>query len=455
MMSEYNPDKYGRHPKKLAKQIIKKLKKNGELKFPIDPFKLLSMNGVTYQFKDFDKLEGIYIVPEDENDIPIVGINMNRPIQRQRFTAAHELCHHIKDRTTNICPMYEKNDIEKYADNFASELLMPRGFFDMEAQQYIENGYINFDNALRLSLYFGVSFESCVFTLAYRHNLIKGNTNPSEIKKRVKKYKPTQKIKRLELNSFIPEMMDHIINSYSYFLEYDFELIWYKFKNDYIFNESKIEGSKLEHDRVAEIITDLRINKGDSEYCTSNLQDIIETAGQADLYEYIFNNNDEIELFSILKLHRILYQYSPFPEAGGQIRQSNNRITNSEVETYEYHKIMEGLIKLDSDVKQLAFKTDKLSVAEYIEESLKIHHKLTVIHPFNDGNGRISRMFLNWLFKIKRLPPVYLKYKSKDDYYQALKQADLYNDYNPLKMVFYKEILNTMIQIHDERSLLD
>lgn len=449
MISEYCADKYGRHPEKLAKQIIRKLKKRGELKFPIDPFKLLSMSGVTYQFKDFDKLEGIYIVPEDEKDIAIVGINNKRPISRQRFTAAHELCHHIKDRTTNFCPIYGKDSIEKYADKFASELLMPRGFFEVEAQQYLEDGYVSFDNALKLSLHFGVSFESCVFTLAYRCRLIEGDISSKEIKKRVKKYKPTQKIKELELDSLESKMMDEVMNSYSYFLGHDFELTWYKFKHDYVFNESKIEGSKLEHNQVAEIITDLRLHKQDSEYCKSDLQDVIETAGQAALYEYIFNNNDEIKIFSILKLHRILYQYSPYPEAGGIFRQSNNHITNSEIETYEYHKIVDGLMELDNDIKQLLAKKDRLTVAEYIEKAVKIHHQLTVIHPFNDGNGRVSRMFLNWLFKIKKLPPVYLKYKSKDEYYDALRQADLYRKYNPLKIVFYKEILNTMNQIQD------
>lgn len=65
---------------------------------PINPFAIMRNCGVIYQFMNAKKLEGIYIVPEDEHDIPLVGINCNRPITRQRFTAAHELCHHLKDR---------------------------------------------------------------------------------------------------------------------------------------------------------------------------------------------------------------------------------------------------------------------------------------------------------------------------------------------------------------------
>ncbi len=45
-------------------------------------------------------------MPEDGNDIPMAGINYKRKITRQRFTAAHELCHHLKDcRKWRGCPL--------------------------------------------------------------------------------------------------------------------------------------------------------------------------------------------------------------------------------------------------------------------------------------------------------------------------------------------------------------
>jgi len=104
--------------------------------FPIDPFQILSESDIVYQFREFKDLEGIYLVPVNSEDIPIVGINKKRLIQRQRFTAAHEFCHHIKDRFTStnniLCPINYTNrdEKEKYADQFATELLMPRGYFE-------------------------------------------------------------------------------------------------------------------------------------------------------------------------------------------------------------------------------------------------------------------------------------------------------------------------------------
>src|SRR5699024_4010868 len=105
------------NPFNLANRIVSQLAIEKKLKFPIDPFYLLNRFGISYKLSNFDDLEGIYIYSSEE-DTAVVGINKNRPITRQRFTAAHEICHHIKDRKLEIitCPIDgRKNDIEKFA----------------------------------------------------------------------------------------------------------------------------------------------------------------------------------------------------------------------------------------------------------------------------------------------------------------------------------------------------
>ncbi|MFA9398774.1 MAG: ImmA/IrrE family metallo-endopeptidase [Clostridiaceae bacterium] len=457
MLGDYKYEDYLDSPQQLAKRIIDKLREEDEIRFPLDPFELLSKNGIPYQFRDFKKLEGIYIIPESEDDIPIVGININRPITRQRFTGAHEFCHHIKDRENSVCPIWGNKDrSEKFADSFASELLMPREFFNAEIKKVLNNKYVSFDDALKLSIYFGVSFESCIFTLAYRYgaSLIDGNTSVKELKKRVKKYKPDKKRAEMKLTTFEPEMREQIINSYSYFFKHDCDFIWNRFKNDYIYNENRIEGGKLEKTEVSEIVTDLRLHKQKSCYCKTELQDVIETAGQSALYDVIFDEDYMINGFSILKFHAMLYQYAPYPEAGGKIRDTNNFVTDSKFETCDSGEIATEIYKLDIIVKELIAKCDELTIAEFIEASVRIHYKITVIHPFHDGNGRISRVFLNGLFRLKDLPPVYLKYDRKDDYYKALQIADLEKDFTALYEVFFNEIMRSMIELYDGRRIV-
>lgn len=129
--------KNGMSAEQLADSVIKHLFNDEEPSFPINPFDIINQFGVVYQFMDFEKLEGIYCIPEDEDDIPVIGINFQRNIQRQRYTAAHELCHHIKDQNNRICPIYGvKNDIEKFADQFASALLMPSKQLKEQAKKY-------------------------------------------------------------------------------------------------------------------------------------------------------------------------------------------------------------------------------------------------------------------------------------------------------------------------------
>ena len=82
-------------PEELANNELEKLRKNGKLTFPLDPFKILSDAGVYIVLKKFENLAGIII--NDEDNCTIVGINSNDSWQRQRFTAAHEYCHFIKD----------------------------------------------------------------------------------------------------------------------------------------------------------------------------------------------------------------------------------------------------------------------------------------------------------------------------------------------------------------------
>lgn len=94
----------GMTPQALATKVLNDRFREGMPSLPIDPFKLMREYGIVYQLMEFENLEGIYLLPEGENDLPVVGINYKRKITRQRFTAAHELCHHLKDRRSEICP---------------------------------------------------------------------------------------------------------------------------------------------------------------------------------------------------------------------------------------------------------------------------------------------------------------------------------------------------------------
>lgn len=456
MLPNYNYQNHNDTAQILANRIINQLKAEGNLKFPIDPFYLLSRFNIEYKLQDFESLEGIYLVPNDEDDCAVVGINKNRPITRQRFTAAHEICHHIKDRNSEVilCPIDgRKNDIEKFADQFASDLLMPEEYILKKIRKYSVGNFVNFDNALRISVYFGTSFQSCVYALAYKYKVIEGDISAPSLSKRISSYKPDQMKKKLGLDDKSFLFKSQLIDNYSFVDYISNKRKWFTFMNHYISNEERLEGSNLDIELLNEIITDLRINKQESEYCSSKNQNVLEAAGQLAIFDYIFDSSSKPSSDLLKILHKKLYKYSPYPEYSGSYRVSNNYIKESRLETPDYRLIYDRIHSVEKDIQCLVNQLDILSNSNFLEKVASLHHQITVIHPFDDGNGRISRSILNWLLNLKGLYPIFVTLSKKESYLSALECADVNDNCEALTNFIIDEIIESDILLNNFYSI--
>lgn len=111
---------------------------------PIPVEKIAKALGVQVRFAPFDnELSGMAYI---KNDVPIVGVNSLHHPNRQRFTIAHELGHfqlHREMITKSVhvdkeFPILMRNavsatgteEMEIQANQFASELLMPRALIE-------------------------------------------------------------------------------------------------------------------------------------------------------------------------------------------------------------------------------------------------------------------------------------------------------------------------------------
>jgi Fic family protein len=60
-----------------------------------------------------------------------------------------------------------------------------------------------------------------------------------------------------------------------------------------------------------------------------------------------------------------------------------------------------------------------------VELAALFHYRYIRIHPFEDGNGRIARLLVNYILAKHDIPMVVVRSRKKDEYLEALHAADL------------------------------
>ena len=440
-------------PEKMAAAYLVKYFGNQKIEYPINPFQMLKDEGVLFSLMNFKKLEGVYIPASSSDDVPTVGINANRPITRQRFSAAHELCHHFRDADKQIsCPIGSKNAIERFAEGFAAALLMPVG--ELRAQvnkRKNSNHNISFDDVLEIADYFGVSFQACLFRIAYLIHAISGNTEPDELRKRATKYGP-EKVRKQRHMTYT-RLYGDFINAYQEQLAFKpTDYARYVFQNEYIYNDSRMEGLDVTIEQASEIVTDLRLNMQNSEYCNQENEAYLSIAGHYDMYQEIFAEpvKESLDAYYLFTLNKLLFSHYPHPEFGGSARQNNTLVLGAKFETVDYHEIFNELAKVDEEVKDFFAKRKEIPVSDYLKHVVRMHHKITVIHPFPEGNGRTSRAFMNVQLVRSGITPIYIKVEDKKEYVAALSRADQTGDYDELYEIVFRLILRSYVDLHKQ-----
>lgn len=225
---------------------------------------------------------------------------------------------------------------------------------------------------------------------------------------------------------------------------------------------NKIEGIYTGEERLKKIVMDKTMPKTRNEKEIAGYRDVLMTIHEN--YEYI-----PIRANYFLQLHGDLYKFTG-ASTGGKFKSVDNVIAEVDsvgnkkvrfkpVEAWAVPESMDNLCNAYNNI--LSKEADPLILMPmFILDFL-------CIHPFNDGNGRMSRLLtLLLLYKSGYIVGKYISIeklieKSKDSYYEALKESSInwhenYNDYIPFTEYYlgiivaaYREFSNrvqTMIE---------
>ncbi|HDH17084.1 MAG TPA: Fic family protein, partial [Gammaproteobacteria bacterium] len=195
-------------------------------------------------------------------------------------------------------------------------------------------------------------------------------------------------------------------------------------------SSTRIEGSKLSDSEISQLLNNIEIKKFDT-------RDEQEVAGYAGVMETIFSHSEEIAFTEnhIKQLHRDLLVYSSKDERHrGSYKTNPNNVSAFDAEGNEIGIVFETASPFDTP----GLMTELVDWVNITMDEHQLHPLLIIsiftvvfleIHPFQDGNGRLSRVLTTLL--LLRSGYSYVPYSSleseieqtKESYYQALRNT--------------------------------
>jgi len=207
-----------------------------------------------------------------------------------------------------------------------------------------------------------------------------------------------------------------------------------KFRLDWNYHSNAIEGNKLTYgETVAFIMEGLTANG-------KPLKDHLDIQGHDEAVKYLIyiirEKDYSLTEADIRNLHKMVLQKPYLNKA----QTPEGLSTTKEVKIGEYKSSPNHVLTPTGEIHYYATPEDTpilmgelMDFYKMAKENNKVHplilatlfhHEFTAIHPFDDGNGRMTRLLMNLILMQAGYPPIVVKQDDRHGYYQVLRKAD-------------------------------
>lgn len=225
---------------------------------------------------------------------------------------------------------------------------------------------------------------------------------------------------------------------------------------------AKIQSTKASNEIEGIVTTNTRIKQLMEEKTSPKTRDENEIAGYRDVLAVIHESFDAIPITRnyILQLHKILYRYTHNAEAGRTKNVQNyisatypdghTQILFTPLDPFETPDALDRICEEYNRVIGNMELEPLIAIPVFI-------HDFLCIHPFNDGNGRMSRLLTTLLlyrcgFFVGKYISLEAKIaKNKDLYYEALSASQIgWHDGKDDPVPFIKYLLGTVLSAYKD-----
>lgn len=197
-----------------------------------------------------------------------------------------------------------------------------------------------------------------------------------------------------------------------------------------VYNSNAIENSTLTLMETEKILLEIEVSRNVS------LREVFEAKNLARVTEYIETKSGKLNKEFILLLHKMLIT-NINDEIAGRFRQEGEYVrvgTHIAPPPNLVDRMMDNII--------IQYASDNESY--FIDKIALFHLEFESIHPFNDGNGRIGRILINYQLQSLGFPQIILRNKEKKHYYNAFQEYDFKKNSKKMERIIADSILESL-----------